>query len=311
MIGVPPEITHRIEAVTHRVEAVMAWPLVVRVMGVMDSYGKVRGGLLAGGLAYGALFAAITGLMFLVGVLGIIVSDPAVRESIVEWVAELVPVLEPIVRDGLIALSSNAGAISIIGLVGLAWGASQFYGALDATFALIFSQSPQRGMVGRTLRGLAALFLLVVGVLGGVALSWLQGRIEDSIDAGGAGGVWQSVSGMLIPILTGVAAVGAVAIIYRLVPNTKVPVRILLPPAIAAGIVLAVMSQLFVILAPLLTGDFTVFGGVATVFVAMAWLSLTFQVLLIGAVWTNERLVAAPSELLLGRPATPAEPSRG
>ena len=41
---------------------------------------------------------------------------------------------------------------------------------------------------------------------------------------------------------------------------------------------------------PLLTGSLSLFGGVATVFAALAWLHLAFQVLLIGAAWTRIRL---------------------
>ena len=88
--------------------------------------------------------------------------------------------------------------------------------------------------------------------------------------------------------------------------------RVLLPPAILAGLALTVLTEAFVFLAPRLVGALEVFGGFAAVFAALAWLSLTFQILIIGAVWTHERL-GAPAEpaLLLGRPAPATETGSG
>jgi uncharacterized BrkB/YihY/UPF0761 family membrane protein len=53
---------------------------------------------------------------------------------------------------------------------------------------------------------------------------------------------------------------------------------------------LTALTELLVYIAPLLTGALSVFGGVAAVFAALAWLHLAFQVLLIGASWTRVRL---------------------
>jgi uncharacterized BrkB/YihY/UPF0761 family membrane protein len=76
------------------------------------------------------------------------------------------------------------------------------------------------------------------------------------------------------------------------VPNTTVPVSVLWLPALVAGVALTALTQLLVFLAPLLIGALSVFGGVATVFIALAWLHLAFQILLIGAAWTRVRLEA-------------------
>ena len=81
-----------------------------------------------------------------------------------------------------------------------------------------------------------------------------------------------------------------VGVLYRVVPNTKVPIRVLWLPALVAGLVLTGLTELLVYITPLLTGALSVFGGVAAVFAALAWLHLAFQVLLIGASWTRMRL---------------------
>ena len=61
----------------------------------------------------------------------------------------------------------------------------------------------------------------------------------------------------------------AVGVVYRVVPNTKVPLQVLWLPTLAAGLVLTVLTELLVYIAPLLTGSLSVFGGVAAVFAAL------------------------------------------
>ncbi len=62
---------------------------VVLARRVVDRYNGVRGGLLAAGLAYGALFSILTGLLFFVGVVGLFVdfgrSRRAAHRGSVAW----------------------------------------------------------------------------------------------------------------------------------------------------------------------------------------------------------------------------------
>src|SRR6266536_2123773 len=94
------------------VERVLHWPPVLRLQEILAAYNEAGGGLLAAGLAYGALFAGLTGLLFAVGLIGFVVNDPVGREQVVRDVARQVPPLEPIVRDGLVSVASHAGAFS-------------------------------------------------------------------------------------------------------------------------------------------------------------------------------------------------------
>jgi uncharacterized BrkB/YihY/UPF0761 family membrane protein len=74
------------------------------------------------------------------------------------------------------------------------------------------------------------------------------------------------------------------------VPARHVPWRALLPPAIAVGILLAALTQLFSYIAPRLIGTAAVYGTFVAIFAAMVWLSTGFQLLLVGAAWVRERL---------------------
>ena len=72
------------------------------------------------------------------------------------------------------------------------------------------------------------------------------------------------------------------------------------------------LSQLFLFVAPRLIGAALVTGSLATAFIALAWLSFTFQVLLMGAAWVrfrDDRASAQPGSSGLAGAAAPAEPS--
>jgi uncharacterized BrkB/YihY/UPF0761 family membrane protein len=98
------------------------------------------------------------------------------------------------------------------------------------------------------------------------------------------------------PLATAIVVVMAVGVLYRVVPNTKVPMAVVRLPALVIGLVLTCLTELLVYIAPLLTGALSVFGGVAAVFAALAWLNLAFLVLLVGASWTSLRLDEAEAE---------------
>jgi membrane protein len=289
-VKVPPPIQALIDRVQGLVDRVMHLRIVVRLMEIMEIYNKAGGGLLAAGLAYGALFAALTGLLFVVGLIGLFVSDPAVRADLVEKVAEQFPPLEPIVSDGLQTVAANAGAYSIIGLIGLGWSASQFYGSFDAAIGRIFRKAPARSMWNRYGRGLLAVAIIIVGLMSAIASTAIQAWFLSILPAGSEGDGARFLATFVFPLTTAVLVVVAVGLIYKLVPNMHVPWRALGPPAFVAGLILALLTQLFVFIAPRLVGGLSVFGTFAAVFATLIWLSWAFQVLLIGAAWVRERI---------------------
>ena len=79
-----------------------------------------------------------------------------------------------------------------------------------------------------------------------------------------------------------------------------------------AGVGIVALSQLFLFVAPRLINAALLAGSLATAFIALAWLSFTFQVLLLGASWVrvrDDRAVAAESPSALAGTAAPTESS--
>lgn len=288
-------------------------PRVVGVRRGLEIYGRAAGGLLANGLAFSALFAAIPTTLLVLGLGGWIASgNPKATERIANALIQAFPPLTDLINGALNALGQGAALTSLIGVVGVMWTVSQLYGALDVAFARIFAEAPERDLVRRTVRGLLVIALIGGAIVAFVVLVSLAGLIDAVAPtevpiAGLIVTVMRSV-----PFLTAIA-IGAVLATYRALPPTAPRWRSAALPSIAVGVAILVLSQVFITLVPRLVGVAALAGSLASAFIALAWLSFTFQALLYGAAWVRVRdefADRAASAALRG-PAAPAEPGVG
>jgi membrane protein len=292
---------------------VLDQPQVAKVMRVLDIYGHAAGGLLSNGLAFSALFASIPTTLLILGVGGWITSgNPEAQERLANALIQAFPPLAELINGAVDAMSQGAALTSLIGVVGVIWTVSQLYGALDVAFSRIFAEAPERDIVRRTARGLLVVALIGGAIVAFVVLVSLAGLI-DAFVPGEVPLASLTISMVRsIPFLAAIAVV-VVLVTYHELPPTAPRWRSALVPAILVGIVIVVLSQVFVALVPRLVGVAALAGSVASAFVALAWLSFTFQALLYGAAWVRVRDEAADraGSESLGRSAAPAEPGGG
>ena len=255
-------------------------------MAVLETYGKAPGGILANGLAFAALFSALPTTLLLLGIGGLVAQEPAFQAQLAAALAEAFPPLADLFEEALAAVSQGAGIASIVGLLGLLWGVSQFYATLDLAFSRIFSDTPERDFARRTLRGFVWVLLLIGAVLVVIILaglsSFLDTLLPDRLDA--MRPVRTLVTSPLTILVFGVLAV---TIAYRVLPPKAPRWRSILPPAILVGVAITLLTQLFTTLVPFLVGAAAIAGSLASAFVALAWLSFSFQALLYGASWVR------------------------
>ena len=289
-------------------ERVLDRPRVAEVRAVLEVYSRAPGGLLANGLAFAALFAAFPIALVTLGVTGLLVDDPAVQAQLARAISAVVPPLRDLVDAALLALSDGAAITSVVGVIGLVWTVSQFYVTLDVAFARIFADRQERNVFRRAARG----FVWVAGLVGIVAAlivgSSLAAAAEAFLPASSSAltGLGRILS---LPVVTAIG-VAVVAVVYRVVPPQAPAWRAIWLPAIAAGLGMVALSQLFLFVAPRLIGAALLAGSLATAFVALAWLSFTFQALLLGAAWVrvrDDRAIARAGASALGGAAAPAE----
>ena len=287
-------------------------PRIAELRQVLDVYGRAPGGLLANGLAFTALFSVVPIALVTLGVAGLLVDDPTVQRQLAEALGAVMPPLRDLVDQALVSMAQGAALTSIIGVLGLIWTVSQFYVTLDVAFARIFTDRPERDVLRRTARG----FIWVVGLVGVVVTLIVGGSLAAAAEA-----LLPTTSTALTafgrivtsPPVVILVTVGVVLAIDVVVPPQAPSVRSAVVPAMVAGLGIYLLSQLFLFAAPRIVGVAALAGPLATAFIALAWLSFSFQILLLGAAWVRVRDDAASgtegSALL--SPAAPAEPGIG
>ena len=273
--------------------AVLDQPAVAVARRVLDRYGAAGGGLLAGGLAYAALFAIVPAVLLLAGVVGLFVADPVERARFVDVLVGVLPPLRDLIQVVLDEAARTAAPVSIIGAVVLLWGTSRFAVAFQDAIARVMGGDRVRGVLARNLGALAAVALLIAAIIASTLLSGILAFLEAAV----AAGVLHVFSGALsfslgfVPV---VATVGAMILVYKIVPTPAPRWRAVILPGIAAGLALTVVARVFAYVAPRLIGAAALLGTLATAFAALAWLALSFQAILIGAAWVRDRADTLP-----------------
>jgi membrane protein len=263
---------------------------VIRARAVIDRYNAHGGGLLAAGIAYNTLFALIPMALFGGAVLGFVVTDPAglakVKSALVEWAPPLASVLDEILGG----LANASPSLSIIGLVGMAWGATRLFASLEMGIGAMFAEAPQRGIVARTLRRVASV-LVVGGIVVAVFLSTSVASFVSELGLMGGDAAGIGVVVLLLGLPTVVSTL-ALSLVYRVLPPVQPGLSAFLVPAATIGVGLVVLTRLFAVIAPRALGANFVYGTLGAIFVALFWLGLAYSMILIGAAWVRERMLA-------------------
>lgn len=271
-----------------RIVALAGRPRIARVRAVSKVYGSAGGAVMAGGLAYQALFAVIPAVLLAVSALGFVVQDPPSRDGIVEALGRLVPPLRPLLAASVASLAQRAGPASLLGLAALVWGAGRFYDALDDGFARIFEGGSRRGAIRRRVRAVVAVGALIGAVVVALAVGAAVSFLTEAV--AGAPMVVGRVFLQLVGSAGAMAApFAALVLVYRGMPLLRPAWRSIIGPAAAVAFGWGILTSFFTYLAPRLVGDTALYGTIAVLFLMLAWLSLLAQLLFVGACWVKVR----------------------
>jgi membrane protein len=251
-------------------------------LGVMAIANETGATLFAAALAFGTMFAFIPLVLLMSGVIGWLVDDPIQRASLLAQLVSYVPPLADFFRTSLEGAVVGRGALSIVGVIGLLWGASAFYGVLDEVMRRLFSGGGLRNEFSRRVRGVLTIVILVALIVGTISLSGLWAILDQLV---GGLFIWRYVA----PLITLAAMVLVVLVVYTVVPTAPPSLRAAFWPAFVAGVAIGLLTNLFSLVAPLLIGGLAGFGVIATIFGALVWLNLSYQILLYGAAWARLR----------------------
>jgi membrane protein len=283
--------------------ALLRTPPLLAVMDVMRAYDRGGGGMLAGALAYFGFFTVVPALLLFVGLLGVLVEDAALRERLIQGLVDQLDPIREVAAEVINGLADNGRTGTVVGVLGLLWGASGFYGALQGAMQRMFPGPGSRDFLQTRLRGAIAVVVVLGVLLLAVVLIFALPLINEWFDRRCA-----ALGALDVPLLRGacdvdiaqvtgaigvVGAVGiaflAVLLVYVVVPPDGPSLRQAIWPAVIVGVVIGLLTSLFGWVAPLLLRQWLTLGIVGSVFISLIWFNLVFQALVYGAAFARLR----------------------
>ncbi|MDR0593354.1 MAG: YihY/virulence factor BrkB family protein [Bifidobacteriaceae bacterium] len=265
-------------------------------------YSQANGGLLAGGIAYAALFSlAATLTIALTGFAAVLGSHKTLDREVQEQLASWLPGVLNTGDGGLVDPSSwlksgAASATSLVAAVVLVWSALAAMRAVQTGVRAMFQLGPRQGgapwlrqvwaLAGFAGLGAALLASSVVTVAAASAGEWAAGLLGS--DAVVAPLVW---AGYGVSVLVDA---GAMALVFTLVAGARPARRDLLVGSLAAAGAMAVLKHLGTRVVAHAAAN-ALLASAATVVTLLVWVNLMARVVLYAAAWTADPSAAGPS----------------
>lgn len=246
---------------------------------------------LGAGLAYYALFALVPLLTITIGLAGLAYSQTEVQDAVQDTIAAALEIDRKVVSEALSDTASDFSVSTGLGLIGvgsLLLTASLVFVALQDALDVIWHVPVVAGLE-RTIRRRAAAFgiiLLVSALLiAVVAVQSLIGLVEAALPSGRV--FVGTLTKTLARVLSWSLLAGAVALVLRILPRTRVRWRAAVIGGLVTSALLAVGSVAFVFY--LRTFAVGSAGGAAGgVLLVLLWFYYMSQIFLGGAVLTRQ-----------------------
>jgi len=240
------------------------------VFGVSKKYGDDNGGALVSNLAFSAFRSLFPLLLVLVTLLGLAASvDAGFRQDVIDAVAGQIPAVGSQLTEHVHQLRRSSVIGLIVGLVGLVWGATGLAQAGLFTMAQVWNlPGPARpGYVQRLGRALE--FLGVLGV--GVILTTLLASLNTY-------GQKAAIFVVLAELTAALVNVGMYLVAFRVLTPKGVPIRRLIPGAIAGGIAWTVLQILGTYLVHHFAHSGSIVGIFGTILGLVAYIYLAVEI---------------------------------
>jgi membrane protein len=266
-------------------------------MRAWQRYGKARGGVLAGGMAYAAFFSLFPALAVGFTVFGLVVGDdPELQGRVIKAVNDGIgtTIITPIgAKGGIVSIDQLTGSnqltiAAIIGLVGFLFTGLGWLDAMREGVRAMFGRPTLEGNVVTTkLRDLAVLasigVVLLSSAIGGVAVSSATGALLGWV------GLDESVLGRLLLGAASTLVLLAVDVmvfllIFRLLAGVHLPRHDLWDAALFGGVGLGIL-KLFAGVLLGSAGDNTFLAAAGVLLGLLIWLNLVSRLTLVAAAW--------------------------
>ena len=198
-------------------------------------------------IAWNALFAMFPIVLFAASLLGFALqffggANIAVYKTIFSVIPNDAGQQDQLIK-AVTSVKSQSGLLFIVGLVGLLWGGSALFGAIEQAFAVIYHTRPRDFIRQKLIAvGMVFLFTILVGIA--VATSSILPALKNIPDIPPI--LYSGVAAFILQVVVGVVA-GFLLFgsIYYVIPNRKQRFRKVVPGALVTGILFELVTLLF------------------------------------------------------------------
>ena len=184
------------------------------------------------------------------------------------------------VVQALDAFHRRSGLLAIVGVVGLLWGGSSMFGAMDHAFGTL-SRTRSRDFIPQKLMSVGMIVVFAVLVVPVVLSSSLLAVIKSvpGIPSQLSSGVVSLVAQVCLSVLVGTVLFSAM---YFLVPRVRRSARAVLPGAVTAAILFEALSLLFPVYFRLAHGFSTYGTTFSLFFLILTYVFFLSQITVVG-----------------------------
>lgn len=263
-------------------------------------------------IAWQAMFSSFPLILGQLGMLGLVLRDPAQRQ----WIAEGIAAQFPSQLGDLLGFIDEtrelSGLLGLASLVGLVWSGYWLFQTMEMVFNHFYG-APPRGFRQQLAMSLTMMALYgalsTLSVAASVAATFLVGLSERSgrLDLTG----FDPLIGWLLALGSAVALFTA---LYRVIPNRPLTLAEVWPGGLLAGVLFVLLNQAFPLYFSLLGGNYAAYKTLGLFLVLMTWfyclaiimvLGVELNAFLGGHRGATEAEIAA-MQVLLAAPATGA-----
>ncbi len=234
----------------------------------------------AAGVAYYSLLSLFPLLLALIAVFGYFLPSYKIQEELLVFVGKNLPGAADIVRKNIVSIIDLRGAVGVLSIGGLLWGATAVFGAVSTAIRrawdihrgrpFYIQKASELGMVLST----GVLFLLSLGA--STIITILRGIFHVPV-----------ADPVLIEMGSRVAAflllLAVFLILYKLIPNTKTHWRYVWPGALLAAVFFEIARTLFIYYLEHFASYQLIYGSIASIIVLLIWIYYSAYIMILGA----------------------------
>jgi membrane protein len=252
------------------------------------NFGKDECAQRSAALAYYAMFSMFPLLLLTISLLGFMLEAGVpvavdAQSAVLQAVEQTLPQAKDLVEDILLRTRRARGGTSLVGLIVLAWSASNMFSHARLALNVIWDTGPPQG-----LSGVLSLRLKALGMVVGTGLLLFVATIVNtSLDLIARYATRLPWSDTLWPLVLSVVpfitTVLLFTLLYRFMPRAPLDWADVWPGAIVGGVGWEVLKEVFVWYAGSVADWGAIYGPIAGVIALLLWLYLSAQLFLFGA----------------------------